>query len=285
MKLSYRHLYSLSAAVQDPASAALGGQRFVLLGGIDAAGASTANIVVADLHGPRATATLPGAQHDAQAAALIRRVYVFGGGEFSQYDHILRYDPATNSVSSAGVLPRAASDVAVTGSDGTAYVVGGFDGTSWLDTIVAYQPGSGARVVARLPVALRYAAVTSTADGQVLIIGGSTPSGVSDAIYRFAPGSGAVRQIGRLAHPVTHAGAAALGNSVYLIGGRGESLEARTGSVLAINPTTGAVRTAGRLPQPLSDAGVVGLGGVIIVAGGRSEAGTQSAVGELVPSG
>ncbi|MGB0095844.1 MAG: kelch repeat-containing protein, partial [Solirubrobacteraceae bacterium] len=119
----------------------------------------------------------------------------------------------------------------------------------------------------------------------VLIIGGSTPSGVSDAIYRFAPSSGAIRQIGRLAHPVTHAGAAVLGKSVYLVGGRGESVEARTGSVLAINPTTGAVRTAGRLPQPLSDAGVVGLGGVIIVAGGRSEAGTQTAVGELVPSG
>ena len=285
MRLAYRRLYSLDAAVQDPASAALGGGRFVLLGGIDAADTSTANVVVADLRGALASASLPGAQHDAQAAALAGKVYVFGGGEFSQYDHILRYDPRVNSVSAAGALPGPASDVAVAGTGGAAYVVGGFDGTNWLDTIVAYRPGSAARVVARLPVALRYAAVTPTANGQVLIVGGSTPTGASDAIYRFDPASGTVRRIGRLAHPITHAGAAALGTTVYLVGGRGENLDSQTSSVLAIDPATGAVRHAGRLPEPLSDPGVVAVGGAIVVAGGRSLAGTQAAVGELLPSG
>ena len=271
--------------MQDPASAALGGERFVLLGGIDAAGTSTSNVVVADLRGQLASATLPGAQHDAQAAALAGMVYVFGGGEFTQYDHILRYDPGVNSVSSAGTLPRAASDVAVTGMSGTAYVVGGFDGTNWLDTIVAYRPGSVARVVAHLPVALRYAAVTSIADGQVLIIGGSTPTGASGAIYRFDPASGAVRQIGRLADPITHAGAVVIDTTVYLVGGRGDSSDSQTSSVLAIDPSTGAVHDVARLPLPLSDAGVVAVGDAIVVAGGRSAAGAQALVGELVRSG
>ena len=44
---------------------------------------------------------------------------------------------------------------------GTAYVVGGFTGTRWLNTILAWKPGSPPRVAARLPVALRYAAVTT----------------------------------------------------------------------------------------------------------------------------
>ena len=45
------------------------------------------------------------------------------------------------------------------------------------------------------------------------------------------------------------------------------------------------VATASQLAQPLSDAGVVSLGDVIVVAGGHSAAGTQAAVGELVPAG
>ena len=51
--------------------------------------------------------------------------YVFGGGEASSYDHILRYDPATGVVTRVGKLPTAGSDVAVAALDGTAYVVGG----------------------------------------------------------------------------------------------------------------------------------------------------------------
>jgi hypothetical protein len=283
VKLAYRSLFSLRAPLRDPASAGLGDRRFVLLGGLDAADSSSAGIEVADLHGLLSSSTLPLAQHDAQAAALAGKVYVFGGGSFSELDHILSFDPARGVVSAAGSLPRAQSDVAVAESGGTAYVVGGFDGTNWLDTILAFRPGSAVRVAARLPVGLRYSAV-SAVDGQLLIIGGSTPSGASDAIYRFDPGHGRVLQIGRLAHPVTHAGAATLGSSVYLVGGRGDLLNSQSASVWSIDPLTGSVRTAGRLPHPLSDPGVLAVGHAIIVAGGLTSAGTVAGVGELVPA-
>ena len=282
VNLAYRRLFSLPAAVQDPAVAALPGGRFALLGGIDAADTSTANVTVAGLRGPQHSASLPNAQHDAQAAARSGQIYVFGGGQFSQYDHILRFDPASGSVTTAGSLPSAESDVAVTQLGGTAYIVGGFDGKNSLDTIVAWTPSAGARVVAHLPVALRYAAVAS-AGGAVLIIGGSTPTGASDGIYRFDPASAKVRQLGRMPQRITHAGAAAIGQTVYVVGGRGDSLDARSAAVWAIEPLTGRVRSAGRLPQPTSDAGVVSLGNAIVVAGGKTAAGTQSGVGELVP--
>ncbi len=282
--LSYRPLFTLPAAVQDPATAALSAGRFVLLGGITPAVTSTAAITVASTHGPVAAASLPGAQHDAQAAQLGGAVYVFGGGEFTQYDHILRFDPVANAVSQVGTLPTAESDVAVAALGGTAYVVGGFDGSSALNTIVAWSPGTQAHTVAHLPVALRYAAVAAV-PGSLLIIGGSTPNGASDAIYRFQPGAASVQQIGRLSQPVTHGGAAALGSTVYLVGGRGDSTTAQTDGIWAINPASGAVRAAGHLPQPLSDAGVLAVQGGIVVAGGHSPAGTQGAVGELVPAG
>jgi N-acetylneuraminic acid mutarotase len=283
VKVAYRPLFSLSAAVQDPATAGLNGNRFVLLGGLTAADTSTANVTVADLHAVRARASLPGAQHDAQAATIGGQVYVFGGGQFSQYNHILRFDPSANSISPVGTLPSGESDVAVAQLNGTAYVVGGFDGSNSLSTIVAWRPGGSAHVVGHLRVALRYAAVTA-ANGSILVIGGSTPAGASSAIYRFNPTRGTVQQIGRLPQATTHAGAAVLGSMVYLVGGRGDSLTSRTAAVQAIDPATGKVTAAGKLPAPTSDAGVVGLGNAIVVAGGHTPSATQAGVGELVPA-
>jgi N-acetylneuraminic acid mutarotase len=283
-RLVYRRLFSLPAPLQDPAIAELSNGSFVLLGGLDAADTSTAGVLVANLQAPLRNASLPGAQHDAQAATLAGDVYVFGGGDFTEYNHILRFDPATDEVSAAGVLPTAASDVAVTQTGGTAYIIGGFDGTNWLDTILAWRPGTAARLVARLPVGLRYTAVT-VANGEVLIVGGTTPTGTSDAIYRFDPLTDSVMQIGRLPQPVTHAGAATLGSSVYVIGGRGENLDAQSDRVWSVNPSNGSVHSAGRLPRALSDAGVLSIGNAILIAGGRASGSTQATVGELVPTG
>ncbi len=229
-------------------------------------------------------ATLPNPQHDAQAALLGSRVYLFGGGQFTEYDHILAFDPSTSTVTTAGTLPQAESDVAVTGDGHTAYVVGGFNGTDSLDTVLAYAPGGAPHVIAHLPTALRYAAVTM-AGGAIIVAGGSIPTGdASQAIYRVSPATGQVREIGRLPAPLTHAGAAALGGWVYLVGGRGADTTSQSAGVLAVNPLTGAVRSVGHLPTPLSDAGVVAVGRAIVVAGGHGPNGTVAAVGELVPA-
>ncbi len=282
--LVYHPLYALAAPLRDPASAVLDRGRFVLVGGLDGADASSAGIEVAGLRGVLRTGSLPLAQHDAQGAELDGQVYVFGGGSFSELNHIISFDPATGSVHGVGILPHAESDVAVTASGGTAYVVGGYDGASWLNTILAWRPGSGVHVVGHLPVGLRYA-TASAVGGRVLIAGGSTPTGASSAVYSFDPDSGLVRRIGRLPDPLTHAASATLGRYVYVIGGRGDSLVSQTADIWSVDPLTGAVRFAGRLPEPLSDTGVQALGGVIVVAGGLSPQSTVSAVGELIPSG
>ena len=145
--------------------------------------------------------------------------------------------------------------------------MGGYDGTNWINTILAWRPGSPVRVAGQLPVGLRYAAATAV-DGQILIIGGSTPTSASDAIYRFDPSTGQVRQIGRLPQPITHASAATLGSFAYLIGGRGDTLGSQTATVWSIDPRTGAVAVAGRLPEPLSDTASIADQRSVIVAGG-----------------
>ena len=286
MALRYRRLYALPAPLRDPAFAALGGPggaRFVMLGGLDAADVSADGIEIADLRRVLHTTTLPSPQHDAQGALLGGRVYVFGGGADTELDHILSYDPASDRVTQVGTLLTAQSDVAVTNAGTYAYIVGGFDGTNYLDTVVAWRPGSGPRVVARLPVGLRYAAV-AVAGGGLLIVGGSTPTGASDAIYRFDLTTHHVRRIGTLPHPVTHGEAATLGAYVYLVGGRSDLLDGQTAAVYAIDPSTGRIKPAGRLPQPTSDAAALTIGGAIVVAGGQSPSTTLDSVGELVPA-
>jgi hypothetical protein len=271
---------TLPTALQFPAAASLEGQRFVLLGGLEAGEVSTGAVTVLDGGRVVAHATLPNPQHDAPGALLGGKVYVFGGGAESSYDHILAFDPVSAGVTQAGVLPRAASDAAVAVVAETAYVVGGYDGQQALDTIVAWRPGASAEVVAHLPSGLRYAAVAAS-NGRLLIVGGTPGEGASSAILRFDPATRQVQAIGRMPAPITHAGAFALGRYVYLVGGRGAAPGTQSAGIVAIDPVSGRTARVGRLPQALSDAAVVASGRRAWIAGGAGASGVVSSILEL----
>ncbi len=259
---------SLPAPLQDPSSAVVGGKA-LLFGGLTAADTSTDQIVELDSTGGRIVGQLPSARHDTGAAAIGRYAYVFGGGDgISQLDQIVRFDPVTGSASVVGRLPAASSDSSAAVIGGTAYVVGGFTGTQWLDTIVAYRPGAGARVVARLPFAVRYAAVAA-AGGQLVIAGGSLEDGsAGSAVFEFTPGKPAPVRIGTLPAGTTHATAAAIGSTVYVIGGREAAPGSATNRIVSVSIGSGKVAAAGALRSPRSDLASVALGGRIRVAGG-----------------
>jgi hypothetical protein len=120
-------------------------------------------------------------------------------------------------------------------------------------------------------------------DGHVIIAGGSREATPEDEILSFDPATGAVVPIGHLPAPLTHATAATLGSTAYVVGGRGGSRRSQTATVLAIDSRTGLVRLAGRLPLGISDAGAVAGQGAIVVAGGRTAAGPQAGVFRLQP--
>jgi N-acetylneuraminic acid mutarotase len=282
--LVYKHLYTLPAPLRDPAYAALGSQHFALIGGLSAADTSTAEVDVGDSTHVKQMATLGIAQHDAQAADLLGNIYVFGGGSLSELDHIFSFDPTTAALKTVGALPSAQSDVAVAAIGNTAYVVGGYDGVNWKNTILSYTPGaSSTKVAATMPVGLRYAAATAI-DGRVLIAGGSTPKSASRAIFSFDPQTGRVTRIGTLPSPVTHGELAPLGQFAYLVGGRGNGTSSQTSRILAINPRTGKVTPAGRLPTGVSDAALIPNGSSLLFVGGLEPSGAVSDnVGELAP--
>jgi YVTN family beta-propeller protein len=132
-------------------------------------------------------------------------------------------------------------------------------------------------VVAHLPSPLRYAAVTAVG-GRLVIAGGSRPDGsATDAVLAYTPG-GKVVVLGRMAAPLTHAAAATLGATAYVLGGRGATTGTPTAAIVAVDVAHRSLHLAGRLPEPLSDLAAVGLGDRILVAGGRGRRGTVAAL-------
>jgi len=278
-----RTLGSLAQPLQD-AAAAPSGTGALLLGGLNAADTSIADVRFVSRRGDAVRGSLPGVRHDAAAVSLGGSAYVFGGGNGpSQLDEIVKVGRG-GGAKVVGHLPQPASDVSAAVIGGKAYVVGGFTGTRWLNTILAWRPGTTPRVVARLPVALRYAAVTA-ASGKLVIAGGSTPNGTaSRVVLGFDPARRTLRAIAELPAPLTHAAAATMRGIAYVIGGRGATVGTAVGRVSAIDPTSGRLRSAGNLAEPRSDLAAVAVPGGILLAGGRGPAGTSATLGELVPA-
>ena len=254
----------------------------MLVGGLTPADVSTDAIVTATPAGSQHVGRIPGALHDAAAAALGATTYVFGGGNgVAQLDTILAVDPRTGAAQPVGRLPAPSSDQSAAAIGRTAYVVGGYTGSRWLDTIVAWRPGGHAHVVAHLPHALRYAAVAAVGH-RLVIAGGSLESGnASDLVYTYRPCAGRVTPLGRLPAPTTHAAAAALGSTVLVIGGRGATVGTPTNRIVAVDRR---VHVVGRLDAPLSDLAAVSTPSGVLVAGGRSFAGTVSALTTIARS-
>jgi DNA-binding beta-propeller fold protein YncE len=281
--LGVAHSARMTAPLQDAAATQIGRAHVLLAGGLTASNTSSDAVTVVGPNGGHLLGRLPSALHDAAAVELGSAAYLFGGGNgTSQLDQILRID-RTGRATVAGRLPAPSSDQAAAVLGGTAYVVGGFTGSRWLDTIVAWRPGRPAPIVAHLPTPVRYAATTAAA-GRLVIVGGSLPSGTaSRAVLGFDPRSGRVHRIASLPAPTTHAAAAAIGRTVFVIGGRGSAPDTPSDRIVAVDLPSGRVRSAGLLPTPLSDLAAVTLGRRVLVAGGRGHRGTVASLTELAP--
>jgi YVTN family beta-propeller protein len=275
---------ALAAPVQDAAATRVPGGA-MLLGGLTAADQSRTDIRIAAGGRDRSAGTLPTALHDAAAVTIGRFVYLFGGGTGAgtQSDEIVRVPVGGGRATVVGRLPAPSSDQAAVAVGGRAYVVGGYTGSGWLDTIVTWRPGSSSRVAARLPSALRYAAVAA-AGPTIVIAGGSLENGTaSRAVLAYRAG-GSVRRIGVLPAPTTHAAAATAGGIVYVVGGRGAAVGTPTARIVSVDVSRRRVEPAGSLASPRSDLAAVGVGERILLAGGRGAAGTDARLAELVPA-
>ena len=249
---------------------------------------STDAIVTATRAGLAARRSPPAALHDAAAVTIGRSTYSSAAATASsQLDTIVAgrsRAPAPRRRSAA--CPRRSSDQAGAAIGRTAYIVGGYTGTRWLDTIVAWQPGR-ARARRRAP-----AAHAPLCGGRRrAATGSSSPAARSRTGRRAMPCTHYVPvdrtrlAVGRLPAPTTHAAAATLGSTPYVVGGRGASSGTPTAGSSASTPPANGASVAGPLGRPLSDLAAVGTPRGILVARRPADAtsGTVADLTELVP--
>ena len=194
------------------------GGRVVVVGGLSDADVSTDTVFELRPDGRVGSlAPLPGAIHDAAAATLGTRVLAFGGGVSEGSDHIVQVLPGPPH--RVGTLPQALSDVVAAEIGGTAYVAGGWNGTSTNPTIYAVTSTGRVRRAGTLPLGVRYPAAAALG-GRLIVAGGETTSGAPTRnAWSFDPRTGAIARLPRLPEPTDHAAGVTFNGRFYSIGG------------------------------------------------------------------
>ncbi len=255
----------------------------LILGGLDASEASVSGVFQLDPASGRVreAGALGGPLHDAAATLLGSRVLVFGGGTETSSDGVQALPVAGGQVAAGtmatavGQLPTVRSDLSAVSVGSRAYVLGGYDGTSPLDSVLATGDGASFSQVATLPAPGRYLAVAALG-GRIYAFGGETASGgSSDAIQEVDPATGEARIVGHLPQALSHAAAVVLGGAVYVLGG--EAGGAPSDRIWRFEPDGGKVVAAGRLPTPVSGGAAAVVGSTAYLIGGKGAGGTTLA--------
>ncbi len=244
------------------AAAVPSGSGLTLLGGLTPPSTSVATVSSVDPQGGTVNSggTLADPVHDGAAVTLGSTTYVLGGGSPNTVATVQAITTSSGAGAQGrvvGALPRPRSDLAVATMPGptgrpTAYVVGGYDGTTYEPSVLATTDGTHFTSVATLAVPVRYAAVAAT-NGKLFAFGGqtATPGTATTAttdIQMIDPQTHQVTVVGHLPQPLYGAAAFVLGGTVYVAGGQVPGGITLT-QIWAFVPDTHKLLNAGLLPQ------------------------------------
>ena len=276
--------WQLSASVSRAVALPVDG-KIDVLGGLSGTGDSTTPAIteydpVTGVAKP--AGSLPVPVHDAAGAVIGSRSFVFGGGAASITADSQSLSEAvaqgTPAAAVAGRLPTPRADLtSAVGADGTVYLAGGFDGTSFTPAVLTTKDGATFNPLGQLPVPVRYPAA-AVVGHQLLVIGGETGSAPTtaaevgtDDIQAADVGTGQVTIAGHLPVPLSHASAAVLDGSIYVFGGRSAGHVVDTVYKLVVGPLGYSATSAGSLPLPTSDMAVATLGQTVYLIGGEGQ--------------
>jgi DNA-binding beta-propeller fold protein YncE len=204
----------LARATHDAAGFVLGGQAFVLGGGI------TDSVPTVQAFTPGTPATVTGAmsraRSDSGGVTAGPAGYVIGGYDGTRLDPEVLATGDGRHFRVAARLPVPVRYAAMAAADGRIWVFGGQTAAGGAtDVIQRIDPATGAAAVAgHLPRPVQGAAALSLG-GQVYLAGGAG----TGAVLRFDPATARVSAAGQLPVPVGYAAAAVTGGVGYLVGG------------------------------------------------------------------
>ncbi|MHB8457267.1 MAG: hypothetical protein ACYDBS_06205 [Acidimicrobiales bacterium] len=282
---------------------AANGRSLIVAGGIYGSGSSTQGVYeVNPLTGQASQiGNLQAPLHDAAAAVIGGRGYVFGGGvsqPLAGAQQLAGLSPSGQGANtplpvatSLASLPQARADGAAVSIGSTAYIVGGYNGVSGDSSVLATSNGRSYHSVANLPVPVRYPAVAASG-GRIYVFGGDATSGPRSGlpvstVQMINPATGRASVVGSLPRPLAGAAAATLGGTIYVAGGEtatatgGSSSLRDVSSIYAWAQSDNRPLFAGRLFTPVSHAGVAVLGTRAWLVGGDTAPGTSTAAVQM----
>jgi outer membrane protein assembly factor BamB len=251
------------------------GNRVVVAGGLNSQGTSSGTYLELDGGTGRllSRGSLPQPAHDAAAALAGGRPMIFGGGQLAPTANVQSIGTPGSSI--AGSLPNARADLAAVTLGGSAYLVGGYDGSTRDTSVLETADGRHFATVAQLPSGVRYAAAAGLGS-MLYVFGGERGGSATTAIQAVNVHSGEARRVGSLPLPLERASAFVLGGRVFIAGGRsGTRLNP---SIWRFDPSTGRVRPAGRLPFGVADAGTAVVGKTAFLVGGAAPQALDSVI-------
>lgn len=304
--------WRLPDALSRASAAPISGGRVLLLGGLFASGASSADVGVLDTSTGRLTSvgTLSSPTHDAGSTVIGGRVLLFGGGQATPFALVegIPLPSGAGPISSVapavtGELPRVRADGEAVTVGGAAYVVGGYDGSTGDAAVLVTANGSNFSPAATLPVAVRYPAVVA-AHGTIYVFGGesqpggttaeySTPSGSTTpplgqqvaVVQAIEPRTRRAQVVGYLPHGLQGAMAFDLGGHIFLAGGDSypPGAKPRSGStVWSFDPSSDSFHVAGHLAAPVAYAAVAVKGRSAWLIGGERDGGPVATAQRII---
>lgn len=228
-------------------------------------------------------ARMPEAQGGGAVAAANGEIVVAGGSQWRDGKKLYLagvqiYTIAGKRWRMGAPLPFPAAYGAYYSAGGKLVVMGGTDGERWRDTIVEYDLTAGTwrqAGSAPAPTLLGRAVVH---DATPYVFGGCADvadlASCSSDVFRREPAGEWVRAGSLPVAGMANAGAAALGDEIFLFGGcraaAGGGVE-NLDSIYAFRPATGKWRRVGAVPVAVRGASATTNGNAIYVAGGYTD--------------
>ncbi len=211
-RLRVTRIGSLPRTLSKAAAVGLPHGRLMVLGGYTGAG-SLDTILAGPPSRLRVVGRLPQPTHDAAAAAVGGKVYLFGGGESVSMPSVVRVDPRTARGAAATVarLPTGTRYAGVAALGPTIYVAGGLTTAGATSAVYAVSLDGTVRRVATLPAPEDHAALAALG-GRLYLVGGRR-------VLAIDPGSGKVTVAARLPARLADPTATTVGNRIVIAGG------------------------------------------------------------------
>jgi hypothetical protein len=267
------------------------GHSLVVAGGLQPSGSSTGVYRVDPINGSAVSiGQLQAPLHDSAGVVLDGKGYLFGGGAASpstEAERLSSLQAGSGQAVGLAQLPQARADDAAVVLGKTAYIIGGYSGPTGDSAVLATRDGRHYKVVAHLPVPVRYPAVARLG-GEIAVFGGDATSGSRSGaplstIQLVNPKTGSAKVVGSLPEPLAGAAAVNLGGTVYLAGGEtvpkaasASSTPSEVSTIWAYPKAGGRLLVAGHLMVGLSHAGVAVIGKRAWLVGGETKGGVIS---------